>query len=290
MSSPNVEIYYNASLKPYNTFRIGGIAKYIFVTYDTDSLYKICLYCKSHNIQYKVIGLGSNLLFDDKGYNGAIIVNRSERISRRKNYITASSGINIASLITYALSHSLSGLETFAGIPATLGGAITNNMGAHGAEISDIITSVKCFDMSTNKIITLRKRDCEFDYRHSIFKSSKHIILSATLKLKPDEKIKIRERMLSYLKKKLGTQPINKHSAGSVFLRSNLIPAKVIDELGLKGHHNGGAMISKKHAGFIVNTGKATARDVIMLINDINKIVYNKYLLTFKTEIEYVKY
>lgn len=286
---PNLEVYFNASLKPYNTFRIGGIAKYIFVVHDIDTLYKVCIYCKTHNIQYKVIGLGANLLFDEEGYDGAIIINRSERISRRKNYLSVSSGTTIASLINYALSHALGGLETFAGIPATLGGAITNNMGAHGAEIGDYITSVKCLNVRTNEIITLRKRDCEFRYRHSIFKTNKYIILSATLRLEPDDKIKIRERMVTYLKKKLDTQPINKHSAGSVFLRSTLIPAKVIDELGLKGLRVGGAEVSRKHAGFIINTGKATSSDVLELIERINLLVYYRYSVIFTPELEYVK-
>ncbi len=291
ISLPNLEVYFNASIKPYNTFRIGGKAKYLFIVYDIDCLVKICRHCIIHKIKYKVIGLGANLLFDDKGYDGAIIVNRSEHISKHNNYLTVSSGTSIANLINYATAHNLSGLESFAGIPATLGGAITNNMGAHGVDIGNMITRVKCLDRhNPDKIVILKNKDCDFHYRHSVFKTNRYIILSATLRLVNNDKSTIMNRIKTYLDKKLSTQPVGNASAGSVFLRSSVIPAKVIDELGLKGHNIGGAKVSEKHAGFIINTGRATAHDVLALINYINSLVYDNYLLTLTTEIEYVEY
>lgn len=286
---PNIEVYFNENLKKYNTFHIGGKAKYLLVVYNENLLHKVCYECKTHNIHYKVIGLGSNLLFDDEGYNGAIIVNRSEKIYKQKNTITVSSGTTIASLINYATTHSLSGLEPFAGIPSTLGGAITNNMGAHGYEISDFIISIKCCEKNNpNTILTLKNKDCDFKYRNSIFKSNKYIILSATLRLNRGNINDIRNKTQEYLKLKLNTQPLNKQSAGSVFLRSNLIPALVIDNLGLKGYSIGDAQISKKHAGFIINKGRAKAKDVLKLIEYINMSVFDRYCTTFIPEIEYV--
>ncbi len=285
-----VDLYSNADLRQYNTFHIGGKAKYLFVVYDTQALQTVCFICKTCNIKFLVIGNGSNMLFDDDGYSGAIIVNRAKKINRRKNILYVASGTNINNVINYATKNGLSGLECFAGIPATIGGAIYNNMGAFESEIGNLIKSITCYDTDTNKIIKLRKKDCDFSYRNSIFKSKNYVILSAELMLNIEDKNKIKELTKTYLTRKLTTQPISEYSAGSVFKRKeNLIPAKIIDELGLKGLTIGGASVSKKHSGFIINNNNATAKDVLYLIETINKIILDKYSTIFQLEIEYIK-
>ena len=282
------EIFYDHDLKDFNTFKIGGKAKYIVIVYNNETLYRVCNDCVTHNIKYKVIGLGANLLFDDNGYNGAIIINKCDEIHVYNNYIVADSGATIASLIDIAYKDSLSGLEKFAGIPSTLGGAIANNLGSNG-EISEYIQSVECFAYNNPKEkIIMNNSECHFAYRDSIFKSQEYVIVSARLRLTPDIPQSIKERTIEYLHKKLSTQPLDKRSAGSVFKRSDLIPSKIIDDLKLKGYSIGGAQVSTKHAGFIINAGNASSHDVLALIDYINSIVYTHYGKKFLTEIEYV--
>ena len=283
------EVYYNHSVKEFNTFRIGGKAKYLVIVYDIDTLHRVCIDCCTHNIKYKVIGLGANLLFADSDYDGAIIVNRSDSVRTDKDTIIADSGVAMAGLINFATEHSLSGLENFVGIPSTLGGAIVNNLGSNG-EISELIESVVCFKRnSPTELITLQQGECQFKYRDSIFKGNEYVIISATLRLKSDIYHEIKKRTIAFLHKKLSTQPLNEYSAGSVFKRCHLIPSKIIDGLGLKGYTIGGAQVSNKHAGFIINTGSASAQDVLNLVKHINSMVYDKYGITFSPEIELVE-
>lgn len=281
----------NADLKNFCTFKIGGKAKHLFIVQSNDALLNVCYYCNSHNIRYKIIGLGANLLFDDKGYNGAIIINQSKNFMFKKNYLYCDAGVNISTLISESIKRNLSGLEYFSLIPSTIGGAVVNSLGAFDHQFFDLIERVICYKKSDpKKRVILSKNDCKFGYRTSIFKADEFIITRVKLKLKFDDKSEILKRMKHCLNKKSSTQPIKDFSAGSVFKRSTLIPAKVIDELGLKGKQIGGAEISKKHSGFIINRENATAIDVLNLIKYINDIVYKKFNQKFELEIEFVPF
>lgn len=283
----DVKIKFNENLKNYCTFKVGGNAKYLITVNSCNSLIEVCKQLKLHNIKYKIIGMGANLLFDDLGYNGAIIVNKTKNIEFKNNLVYSDGGVNLTSLIINASELGLSGLENLAGIPSTLAGGIVNNVGAFGTEIADCIESVECYDENFKKKI-LTKKDCEFEYRNSIFKRKNLIITKAVLKLKQDEKSLIKKRINDAVYKKSITQPLNYPSAGSVFKRSNLIPAKVIDELGLKGTKIGDAEISTKHAGFIINTNSATSKDVKDLIKLIKEKVKTVHNVDLKEEIEFV--
>ena len=282
-----VEIYKNKSLKDFCTFKIGGIAKYVYICNTTSALISVIKHCKKKNLKFKIIGLGANLLFSDDGYNGAIIVNRTNNVLFRNNNVYADSGVNVTNLIQKCYLRSLSGLENLCGIPATTGGAVVNNLGAFGTSFADFIEYVKVIDTNNpDKIYKLNKEDCKFDYRHSIFQNSDLVLLRVKFVLEKAEKSLIKQRIASAIEKKTSTQPLNYPSAGSIFKRGEIIPAKVIDELGLKGLIVGKAQISKKHAGFIVNLGGATSQDVKGLISVIKykvKDIYNKDL---ETEIE----
>lgn len=278
-------------LKDFCTFHIGGKAKFLFVATNSEELIKVCLYAKSHNIKCKIIGLGANLLFEDKGYNGLIIVNKANEILFRKNSVYASSGTHVSNLIMKCCLRSLCGFERLAGIPSTVGGAVVNSLGAFDTNFSDFVEYVECYHKSNlTKKLRLNHEECKFGYRDSLFKSGEYIITRVKLKLFEDDKTLIRKRITEAIEKKNSTQPLDHYSAGSVFKRANIIPAKVIDELGLKGTKIGGAEISTKHAGFIINTTNATNEDVKQLISLIQEKIKTATNEDLTPEIEFVEY
>ena len=285
----DLEMLKNESLKKYCTFKIGGNAKLVFICKSIPALIAAIKYCNNEKLKYKVIGLGANLLFSDDGFNGAIIVNKSNQILFKQNNIYADSGVNVTNLITKCYLRSLGGLENLSGIPATVGGAVVNNLGAFNSSFSDYIDYVKVIEKDNpNKIIKLSKDDCKFGYRKSVFQNNDLIILKVKLILKNEPKTLIQKRIASAIEQKTSTQPLNYPSAGSIFKHTDIIPAKIIDELGLKGLIVGKAQISKKHAGFIVNLGGATSQDVKGLISVINYKVNDAYGKNLEPEIEIV--
>ena len=287
----NFEILKDVSLKNYCTFRIGGNAKFLFVSKTNTQLVNVCKHCELHNIKYKVIGFGANLLFDDLGYDGMIIVNTSNKVLFNNNFVIADGGVNVTSLIMKCYLRSLSGLENLMGIPSTIAGAVVNSLGAFGTNFSDFVEHIECYHKNDlTRKLKLNHDDCNFGYRTSIFKNDEYVITKIKLKLKFDDKTLIEQRIKAAIEKKCSTQPLNKPSAGSVFKRKDLIPAKVIDELGLKGTTIGGAEISTKHAGFIINTHSATSQDVKDLMSFIQKQVREHYNEDLEPEIEFVEY
>ena len=283
-----VKILRNADLKNFCTFRIGGSADFVFIVENTFSLVEICKFCKANNIKFKVIGLGANLLFADNGYRGAIIVNRCNNVKIFGKNVYADSGVRVGQLIQKCISKHLCGLENLAGIPSTVGGAVVNSLGAYTTNFYDYVDYVICYDTYKNKFVKLKAVDCEFGYRTSAFKHNNLLILRVKLKLKHDKPLNISTRMQQAITNKKNSQPLNKASAGSVFKRSEIIPAKVIDELNLKGTRVGDAEISTKHAGFIVNLNSATSNDVKTLITFIKNKVKEKTEVDLETEIEFV--
>lgn len=286
-----IDIRKNVSLKDFCTFHIGGNAKFLCVVQNNIQLIDVCKYCSLHHIKYKIIGLGANLLFDDRGYDGMIVVNKSNNIHFHENIILADGGVNISSLIMKCCVRSLSGLEHLVGIPATVGGSVVNSLGAFGVQFCDFIELIECYhkdDLNTK--IILKNQDCHFGYRTSIFKSDNYIITRVKLNLYKDKEISIKQRIQETIQKKSFSQPLDKPTAGSVFKRGNIIPAKVIDELGLKGTKIGGAEISIKHSGFIINSYSATSNDVKDLISLIQEKVQTKYNEILEPEIEFVEY
>ena len=281
----------NTSLKRFNTFHLGGKAKYLIEVYSRLDLINAIKFCNSIGIKYKVIGFGSNLLFDDMGYNGAIIVNKSNSIRFYKNTCFADSGAALNVLIKKLMEKNLSGLENLVGIPSTIGGAVVNNTGAFGVEISDYIEYVECVEVcNLDKIIRLNKNECHFGYRYSIFKNNNYIITRVKFCFKQDEYLNIADRLNQCLYKKTSTQPLSARSAGSIFKRTPIAPAsKLIDDLGLKGISIGGASVSTKHAGFIVTNNTAKSSDVLDLIIYIKKQVREKYSIELEEEVEYIK-
>lgn len=278
----------NVSLKNYCTFRIGGSAKFLYLANTTSDLLNVSSYCYENNLKFKVIGLGANLLFADDGFDGVIVVNKSNNATFYSNSVVADSGINITNLIMRCYLRNLCNFERLVGIPATVGGAVVNNLGAFETTFGDFVEYVEVYDVKNAKILKLDKNQCNFSYRNSIFKNENYIILKVKINLKHDTKSAIKERINYSILRKSSTQPLEFANAGSVFKRGNIIPAKIIDELGLKGTRIGDAEISTKHSGFIVNLGNATSKDIKQLIALIKEKVYTKTGELLEPEIEFV--
>ena len=279
----------NVALENFSTFRIGGNADHLFVVHDAQSLYNVCLWCYTHNIKFKVVGLCSNLVFDDEGYRGAIIVNRTNEIKFDETGATVDAGVHLTNLIQKSFLRGLGGFECLSGIPSTVGGAITNNAGAFGCTFGDFVESVECYrtHLPLNPI-TLSHEQCKFDYRNSVFKTNNFIITKAKIKLEEKDKNLIKATIARSIQQKQNTQPLYLPSAGSVFKRGKIIPAQIIDKLGLKGYRIGDAQVSTKHAGFIVNLGSAKSEDVKRLVEKLKTEIFHYTGEHVAEEIEFV--
>ena len=278
-------------MKIHTTFRVGGPASY-FVTPETEEeIAKVIEVCTQENVPYYIVGNGSNLLVSDQGYEGVIIqiYKQMNQVEITENEIHAQAGALLSMIANRAMEAELTGFEFAAGIPGTIGGAMVMNAGAHGREMKDIVDAVTYYNCENDEIETIKKEECNFEYRNSKFKNSNVIIIKAILKLQKANSIEIKQKMDEYKQFRIEKQPIEYPSAGSTFKRgADFITAKLIDEAGLKGYTVGGAQVSEKHAGFIINKNNATATDIINLIEEVQKIVYEKFNKKIELEIEII--
>ena len=293
-TNTNIEekIIFDEPMKKHTSFKIGGIADQFVKVTNEEELKEAIKYAKDKNLKITIIGNGSNLLVLDKGIRGLVIkidIQKLE-IERKEKYaeITVGSGYKTMALGIKLMNEDLSGFEELSGIPGTIGGAIFMNAGAYGKEIKDINISTKCMDYD-GEIFELSNKEQEFEYRSSVFNKKDYIILETKLRLEYGKKEEIKKKMDEYLSSRKEKQPIEYPSAGSTFKRQEgVITAKLIDECGLKGYQMGGAKVSEKHAGFVINYDNATAKDVINLIKYIKEKVNEKYGIKIKEEIRIV--
>lgn len=283
------EVYENADLKKYTTYKVGGKADYLVLPYDIEALVKLLKYLDHNNIKHKVIGNGSNLIFLGD-YNGVLIkLDKLNNIEINDEYIKAGAG---ASLICLALKCSklgLTGMEFATGIPGTVGGAVYMNAGAYNESMSDIIESVKVLDDNYN-IKELTNHDLMFNYRDSLLQHKKYICLEVSIKLSKGDIDSILELIEKRKQKRIETQPLEYPSAGSVFRNPEGESAwKLVEGIGYKGKSIGGAKVSEKHANFIINAGNADGKDIKELIDEIKKEVKIKYNIDLKAEQEFVE-
>ncbi len=285
---PKDNIRLNEDMSKHTSIKIGGPADIFIKIKNIEELKYVLKIAKEENIPITVIGNGSNLLVKDKGIRGIVLQIKIDEISVNATEIDVGAGTLLSKLSKTAYENSLAGLEFAAGIPGTIGGAITMNAGAYGGEFKDIVVSTTYIDKDLN-IHTISNKEHNFEYRNSIFKDKNFIILKSKLKLKEDIKENIEAKMKQNSNKRKESQPIEYPSAGSVFKRGNgFITAEAIDKCGLKGYNIRDAYVSEKHAGFIVNKGKATAKDVIDLIEYIKQVVYEKYKIKIEMEIKII--
>ena len=288
---PEEDIYINEPMSKHTTFRIGGNADIFIKLRNIEQIEKIIQLSREINESLKIIGNGSNILVKDNGIRGIVakICTNSYKFIDEET-VMVDAGLLNSKVAQILLEKELAGCEFAAGIPGTIGGAIKMNAGAYGGQMSDIVVSTRYIDLNSKqlKIEKIDNKDHEFGYRHSKF-TNNMIILNTTLKLSKGNKEEIQRKMDNNKKSRQEKQPIDKPSAGSTFKRgSDFITAQLIDECGLKGYTIGGAQVSEKHAGFIVNTGNATAKDVIELIEFVEKQVLEKFNKTIELEIEII--
>ncbi|MBO7148917.1 MAG: UDP-N-acetylmuramate dehydrogenase [Clostridia bacterium] len=283
------QIKENEPLKAYTSFKIGGCAKYVVFPQEKDSLAGIVRELKEQGVKYTVIGNGSNLLVPDDGYDGvAIITTGIKNISCEGEILHAGCGASLIKLSVSALENSLTGLEFAYGIPGSVGGAVYMNAGAYVSEISEILHKCVCYDTLADEMLTLDNKACDFSYRNSIFEQneSRYVILEASFLLKRGNKDDIRAMMDDFMSRRREKQPLEYPSAGSAFKRApGYFTAKLIDDAGLKGYSIGGAQVSEKHAGFIINTGSASASDVLSLMEHIKTTVKERFGVDIEGEI-----
>lgn len=285
-------IIFDEPMKKYTTFKIGGPAECLIKIKDKKELKEVLEFTKKNNINLTIIGNGSNILVSDKGIKGIVALNRIEKIKIDKNdknvKVTIGAGTKMSKLANVLLKEEIEGFEELSGIPGTVGGAIFMNAGAHGKEMKDIIKTVKCIDYEGEEY-EFTKDKLEFGYRTSKFKNKKYIITEIIVELENGTKQEIENKMNEYKQYRKEKQPIEYPSAGSSFKRGkDFITAKLIDEAGLKGYEIGGAKVSTKHSGFIINTGNATAKDVVKLTEYIKKEIKKKFNKDIELEIELI--
>lgn len=276
-------------LAPLTTFKIGGPAQFFYQAETEEDLIKAIKKAQQENLPVFILGRGSNILVSDKGFKGLVIKCQIKKIEFNDNLVIAGAGENLSELMGEAAEKGLGGLEFLAGVPCTIGGAVWANAGSKDQAIGDFIEKVKIIDKQ-GEIKELSAADCQFDYRKSVFKSEPLIVLEATLKLKKDNSEEIKSKIAENIKQKQLKQDLSNPSVGCIFRNSigNKTAAQLIDSLGLKGYKMGGAKVSDKHANFIINTGKATAEDVVMLISYIKQQVRDEFGIQLQEEVEYV--
>lgn len=288
----NENIILDEPMSKHTSFKTGGNAD-IFIKADTvDKLKNIIEFSKKINLPLFILGNGSNILVTDKGIRGIVckIEIKKFEIEEKENdiFVTVGSGNKNAEIAQNLLKQEIEGFEFASGIPGSIGGAIKMNAGAYGSEMKDITYSTVFIDRNCN-IHKINQNEHEFDYRKSIFSNRDYIILESTLKLRKGNKNQIENKMKEYMKLRKEKQPFDKPSAGSTFKRGeNFITSKIIDECGLKGKQIGGAKISEKHAGFIINTGNASSDDIIKLIDYTKQTVLKKTGKKIELELEIV--
>ena len=283
----------NAKLSKYTTYKTGGIAKAIVYPRNKTCLVKLIRLLRSHDVKYKILGNGSNLLFSDKTYNGVLIrLNAFDDIEfLARNKIRVGAGYSLMKLSLQCARKGLAGLEFAAGIPGTIGGAIFMNAGAYKSDMGYIVQSVKVLTPDL-KIITLENKEMKFHYRSSFLQSNPgYICLEVILKLVKGDKDALDEVIKERRKRRMESQPLEFPSAGSVFRNpEGMFAGQLIEESGLKGKKIGGAMVSEKHANFIINHKNAKSSEIKELIELVHDTVLEKYNVDMRCEQEFVNW
>ena len=279
----------NEPMSKHTTFRIGGNAD-MFVSPKVSQVADIMKLAKEFEVPVTVVGNGSNLLVGDKGIRGLVVSfgKEAEEIQLDGRCMTVSAGTLLAKAAAEAAKNSLTGLEFAAGIPGTMGGAIVMNAGAYGGEMKDVVISATVLTPE-GEVVELSNAELELSYRHSCIPEKDYIVLQATLELSEGEEALIRDTMADYKNRRVDKQPLDYPSAGSTFKRpEGHFAGKLIQDAELRGYTVGGAQVSEKHCGFVINKGDATAQDVIQLMEDVKRIVFDKFQVELEPEVKMI--
>lgn len=284
---PEENICLQESMASHTTFRIGGLADCFVQLENTEQLIKVQKYLSQVGVPFFVLGNGSNLLVSDAGFRGAIlqIGPKMNRVTVEGNVIVAQAGASMAQIARTAMEHELTGMEFASGIPGTIGGGVVMNAGAYGGELSQIVTQVNVVN-NEGEIMELDNETMEFGYRTSTIRNNPFTVTEVILRLEKGDRRQIRERMEELAAKRREKQPLEYPSAGSTFKRpAGHYAGQLIMEAGLRGFQCGGAKVSDKHCGFVINTGNATAEDVRKLIREVQARVRDKFNVDLETEV-----
>ncbi|MFV0527992.1 MAG: UDP-N-acetylmuramate dehydrogenase [Lachnospiraceae bacterium] len=274
----------------HTTFQIGGEADYLLLPHSFEEIRVIIELCRQEAVPYFVIGKGSNLLVSDSGYRGVIIkmTENLEQITITGERIEAMAGITLRTLARKAQRAGLAGLEFAAGIPGTLGGAVMMNAGAYGGEMKDVLHCIRVLN-EAGQILDIPVQSMEMGYRTSVVKTNRYVVLGAVLQLQKDDPVQINHRMQELLDRRNASQPLEYPSAGSTFKRpQGYYAGKLIMDTGLRGCQLGGAQVSEKHCGFVVNKEHATAQDVKALMDKVEQDVYERFGVMLEPEVRFL--
>ena len=276
-------------MKNHTTFRIGGPAEYFVTPHTVEEIKQVILLCKKEHVPYFVLGNGSNLLVGDLGIRGVVIQifkNFNEIVLEKEGIIRVQAGALLSKIAGFARKHELTGFEFAAGIPGTVGGAVMMNAGAYGGEMKDVIVKASVLDQNGN-VFFLSNEELELSYRKSIVGRKGYLVLEVWIALKKGEKEEIEEKMEDLKERRISKQHLDRPSAGRTFKRpEGYFAGTLIMDAGLKGFAVGGAQVSEKHCGFVINTGEATAKDVTNLIKEIQCVVKEKFGILLEPEVK----
>lgn len=285
---PEARIQLDEPMKSHTTFRIGGPAKYFVIPETKEEIKAVIECCKRADMPYYILGNGSNLLVSDKGYEGVVIqiFKNMNQIVLDGERITAQAGAILSSVANKALEAELTGFEFAAGIPGTLGGACVMNAGAYGGEMKDVLVSVVVLTQD-GEFLTIPKEELELGYRTSVIAKKNYIVLEATICLAKGDKEAIKARMDELKVQRTTKQPLEYPSAGSTFKRPvGYFAGKLIQDAGLRGFQVGGAQVSEKHCGFVINKDQATAADVAELMKQVSEKVKEQFGVELEAEVK----
>lgn len=286
---PPEAILINEPMSKHTTFRIGGNAD-MFVSPEITQVPAIMKLAKEYQVPVTIVGNGSNLLVGDKGIRGLVVSfgKAAETVTVEKNRITAGAGALLSKIAAEALRNSLTGFEFAAGIPGTIGGALVMNAGAYDGEMKDVLVSAKVLTKE-GEVIEVKAEDLDLSYRHSCIPEKEYIVLEATICLQEGNEEAIREKMADFRGRRIDKQPLEYPSAGSTFKRpEGHFAGKLIQDAELRGYTVGGAQVSEKHCGFVINKGGATAADICQLIVDVKEKVYDKFQVELEPEVKMI--
>lgn len=277
-------------MKRHTTFRIGGPAEVFVMPGNLEEVQRILEICRTEDLPYFILGNGSNLLVSDKGYQGVVVqlYRNFGQIRVEDSRIHAQAGALLSGIAAAAREASLTGFEFAGGIPGTLGGAVVMNAGAYGGEMKDVLKEVTVLTPEGG-VLTLQADELHMGYRTSVIKEAGYIVLEAVISLEKGDQEEIRSRMQELAGMRTSKQPLSYPSAGSTFKRpEGYFAGKLIMDSGLRGYQVGGAQVSEKHCGFVINTGNATAKDVTTLMSDVQRIVLEKFGVKLEPEVKFL--
>lgn len=286
----NEKVRINEPMNRHTTFRIGGPADCFLLPSNAEEVKGILEICKKESLPYFILGNGSNLLVSDEGYRGVIIqlYRNYGGITVEGTEIRAGAGVLLSQIAAAARNESLTGFEFAGGIPGTLGGAVVMNAGAYGGELKDVLKEAVVMDKEGN-VLTVPVEKLAMGYRTSLVKTAGYLVLEAVLSLKKGNQEEIRDTMKDLADKRISKQPLEYPSAGSTFKRpEGYFAGKLIMDAGLRGYQVGGAQVSEKHCGFVINKGNATAADVCRLMSDVQRKVQEQFGVTLEPEVKFL--